>query len=75
MDQSRTPSAIAPETPHLGPAPSHHHPVGLLFTLLRHGRGLSHEEAQRRSAGSISSPPRNGSHVECQYVDGPPQAA
>ena len=50
MDQSRTPSAIAPETPHLGPAPSHHHPVGLLFTLLRHGRGLSHEEAQRRSA-------------------------
>lgn len=28
-------------------------PVGLLYTLLRHGRGLSHEEANRRSLESI----------------------
>ena len=24
-------------------------PMGLLYTLLRHGRGLSHEEAHRQS--------------------------
>ncbi|MBU1229837.1 MAG: hypothetical protein KKA55_02975 [Proteobacteria bacterium] len=34
-----------------------HHPVGLLYTLLRHGRGLSHEEAAHRSAQSLNAQP------------------
>jgi hypothetical protein len=31
--------------------------AGLLYTILRHGRGLSHEEAARLSAESVASPP------------------
>jgi len=34
-----------------------HHPVGLLYTMLHHGRGLSAEEAQRRSLEYISNQP------------------
>lgn len=36
------------------------HPVGLLYTMLRHGRGLSHEEAHRISSASINAPGRCG---------------
>ncbi|MDQ7834896.1 MAG: hypothetical protein RDU24_05900 [Humidesulfovibrio sp.] len=36
-----------PASPTLSPTPTH--PVGLLYTMLRHGRGLSHEEAHRVS--------------------------
>jgi hypothetical protein len=42
------------------------HPVGLLYTLLRHGRGLSHEEADRVSGEFICGPT-----CRCQ----PPKAA
>jgi len=42
------------------------HPAGLLYTLLRHGRGLSHEEADRVSCEFICGPARS-----CQ----PPKAA
>jgi len=31
--------------------------VGLLYTMLRHGRGLSHEEAHRISFESIAGQP------------------
>ncbi|MDP3426524.1 MAG: hypothetical protein Q8S17_04005 [Humidesulfovibrio sp.] len=36
------------------------HPVGLLYTMLRHGRGLSHEEAHRISFESIHGQPVQG---------------
>jgi hypothetical protein len=34
-------------------SPGSLHPVGMLYTILRHGRGLSHEEANRISFESI----------------------
>lgn len=42
-----------PAAPAFPAAPNH--PVGLLYTMLRHGVGLSHEEAARRSAQSIDA--------------------
>jgi len=45
--------ASEPASPTLSPTPTH--PVGLLYTMLRHGRGLSHEEAHRVSFESIAS--------------------
>lgn len=38
-------STLRPPTP----------PVGLLYTLLRHSRGLSHEEASRRTSESLNN--------------------
>lgn len=46
------------EAPHHPAVP--HHPVGLLYTMLRHGRGLSHEEAHRISFESITGQPAQG---------------
>lgn len=58
MNQRNKPSKTATEFP---PVPRYlktpHHPVGLLYTMLHHGRGLSVEEAQRRSLESISDQP------------------
>ena len=54
MDTRHKPSASL--SPARGTAPSvssgssgEATPMGLLYTLLRHGRGLSHEEAHRQS--------------------------
>ncbi|MDO9631022.1 MAG: hypothetical protein Q7I92_03860 [Humidesulfovibrio sp.] len=50
MNQSNKPSDTAPEFPKVPRyIKTPHHPVGLLYTMLHHGRGLSAEEAQRRS--------------------------
>ena len=68
MSKSRTPFASASDTPDTAVKPSHHHPVGLLYTLLRHGRGLTHEEARRRSTESIGGPPVNGPSVNNTHV-------
>lgn len=49
----------SPETPTaqvLAPAPRAIRTLGLLYTILRHGRGLSHEEASRRSMHASASP-------------------
>jgi len=46
-------------------------PMGLLYTLLRHGRGLSHEEAHRQSFESIHSQTPQGRNLKGQ----PPKAA
>lgn len=37
---------------------THYHPVGLLYTILRHGRGLPPEEAALRSLSAIGLPHR-----------------
>ena len=61
MNQRNKPSDPAtefPKHPRYGKTP--HHPVGLLYTMLRHGRGLSHEEAHRISSASINAPGRCG---------------
>lgn len=81
MDQSRTPCASAPATPDTAPRSGHrHHPVGLLYTLLRHGHGLTHEEAHRRSVESIAGPSvnttqGNTTHASEPHDEDPPQAA
>ena len=64
MSKSRTPSARSSDSPDAAPKPGHrHHPVGLLYTLLRHGRGLTHEaeqqvKAKRKIAGPDHGDPR-----------------
>jgi hypothetical protein len=58
MNQRNKPSDIAPAFPKVPRyIKTPHHPVGLLYTLLHHGRGLSVEEAQRRSLEYISDRP------------------
>ena len=59
MPKSRKPSidpsrarGAAPSLP-----PGQARPMGLLYTILRHGRGLSHEEALRRSWEPVPTPP------------------
>ena len=73
MSKSRTPSARSSDSPDAAPKPGHrHHPVGLLYTLLRHGRGLTHEEAGLRSTESIDGPPVNSPSVNSTAADSPP---
>lgn len=36
--------------------PGHGSPAGLLYTILRHGQGLSHEAAQRRQREALDGP-------------------
>lgn len=47
----------AEQPPHDARPKHPQHPSGLLYTLLRHGRGLSHEEAVRRAAAAIAAAP------------------
>ncbi len=47
----------AEQQPHAARPKHPQHPAGLLYTLLRHGRGLSHDEAVRQSRESIETAP------------------
>jgi len=47
----------AEQQPHVARPRHPHHPAGLLYTILRHGRGLSVEEALRLSMEPVPSPP------------------
>lgn len=53
---SRKPSADLRPAPGALPA-AEARPMGLLYTILRHGRGLSHEEAHRESFESTGDQP------------------
>lgn len=39
------------------------HPPGLVYTILRHGRGLSHESAALRSQHALETKNAAGPHI------------
>ncbi|MBU1229838.1 MAG: hypothetical protein KKA55_02980 [Proteobacteria bacterium] len=65
--RAKSSAPVSPSAPH--------HPVGLLYTMLRHGVGLSHEEAARRSALSISAHSADAQSVEATLDAKPWKAA
>ena len=58
MNRSHQPPAAPKPPAHAARPRPGHHPVGLLYTILRHGRGLSHEEAHRISLDASVQPPK-----------------
>ena len=53
------PHATLPVKSPTAPQPAQrpgHAPAGLLYTILRHGQGLSHDVAQRRQREALEGP-------------------